>query len=570
MPVIQPYVRKMSITGEGPNALQDVGSAGMVGNAIAQFGKTAMNVTDNLADMIIRRDAQLKAQDNVDAAEKAGVEINATLRAAEENYKTEGNKFDTLGDLRTYSAGYNKKLYDGLKGKYLDGVTDPQRRQMIEKHLDSKMETFLNSSSSHQASMNKKFTDSGMDRVTGDAVQGALRGEDLNATLQGFQNSIANYHAAGSISEPEAVGKLVKGSEQIAIAYLDGMEVREPAKFVELVESGKYNSMLPEAQFRHFQERAVHVKKTEELKAKSVAGDQAYNEVFTQFNLGSSDGDYAGAIRHVNDPNNLPGLDRGTRETLFNQIKGQEAYILTKENQRAKELHNKDLDAIGELRLSGNISAAVKLTAASPYIGGMDKAKIIHNLQTPPPEGRSNSATYLAGVEKMYDSSVPLEEKKTWLLQNRSQLNASDFKHMSNIGMSQERSNDKAAVKSGIETIKAVLVSPGFSSQTQKERLDKAVKLYESGIEQNKDTLKTPDQIKTYANQILSMPQFSNINPMEDVKADMKRLRGVGLGEAPAQQAPAAQVKTVTIDGKQYRDGDVITKNDKQFRVRAR
>jgi len=122
----------------------------------------------------------------------------------------------------------------------------------------------------------------------------------------------------------------------------------------------------------------------------------------------------------------------------------------------------------------------------------------------------------------------------------------------------------KEAMKSGIDLMTSILVSPGMNSPTQKERLNQAIRMYETGIDQYKDQLNTPDKIRDYVQQII--PRFSNFNPMDDMKNDMKRMRGVGIGNA---QSGAPQKHPVVIDGKSYNDGDVITKGGKQFRVRV-
>ena len=239
-------------------------------------------------------------------------------------------------------------------------------------------------------------------------------------------------------------------------------------------------------------------------------------------------------------------------QNIAQSFRSQYVYKVETENKRVKAAHDGELNAIGDLIVKGDTPGAMKATQEAKYIPGMDKAKIIHSLQQPQPEGKSNSTVYLEGVDIMYDSSKPIEEKKAWLLKNRSQLNITDFKHLSNIGMSQERSNDKQAVKGGIETLKTALSFPGMQTQTGKERLDRAIKMYESGVVEYKDSLNTPEKIKAYANTILSMPEFSNVNPLEDMKADMKELKGGGRGAKPSPQrsvpvAPQSNIPALRI-----------------------
>jgi len=296
--------------------------------------------------------------------------------------------------------------------------------------------------------------------------------------------------------------------------------------------------------------------------------DIAYASVVNRFKLGTAESDIDGAIKFIRNPDNLKDISLEQRRGLENYVLAQQAHDIELDNKRRVINQNRDLDSISSFFFKGNIRAAVDAVQNSPYIHGDDKIRIVRSLQQPAPEGKSNSSTYLSGIDKMYDPSMPIEDKKTWLLSNRGNLTDGDFKHLAAVGMSQERMNDKVAIKSGIETIKAALITPGFSSQTQKERVDRAIKTYESGVEQYKDSLKTPDQIKAYANQILKMAEYSNVNPIQDMKDDMKKLRGVGISSVPV--VPVSQQKTVTIDGRQYKDGDIIIRNGVKSVVRVK
>jgi len=278
---------------------------------------------------------------------------------------------------------------------------------------------------------------------------------------------------------------------------------------------------------------AVRIRAASNVAQEAAKSGAAYAAVVSMFNLGTENSDIEGAVKYIRNPENLKDISRPQREALENYVLAQEAHDEARSNREATANYNKDLDTAGSLLLKGNMRGAVDVVTKSLYINDLDKVKIIADMKKPPPEGKSNPTIYLEGADIMYDSAIPMEDKKRWLLTNRSNLTDTDFKHLSLTGMSQERSNDKTAIKSGIDTLKASLITPGFSSQTQKERLDRAIKLYESSVIQNKDTLKTADQIKAYANTILKMSEFSNINPIQDMKADMAKIRGVGLTSTP-------------------------------------
>jgi hypothetical protein len=356
-------------------------------------------------------------------------------------------------------------------------------------------------------------------------------------------------------------GKIIRQFEpQVAVAYFAELGRTNPTKVLSEL-NDKESEMARLLDPVKKQEFLAHFG----VKANAQTEDAAYTHVFQKFNLNAPSGDYEGAIRELRNPaSDVPAIKSLTttqRHNIEVMVKGQEAYNAQEAARVFTEGKKKDLDLVGETFIKGDVAGAIRLTRDSPFIQGMDKVHIIDAFQKPAPEGKSNSNTYLEGTEKMYDASLPLEDKKVWLLKNRGNLNSSDFKHLSNVGMSAERSNDKAATKSGIDTLKAALITPGFTSQTQKERLDRAIKLYESGITEYKDTLNTPDKIKAFANQILKMPEFTSVNPVADMKADMAKIRGVGLNGTVSVTTPV-KTKTVTIDGKQYKDGDIITQKD--------
>ena len=101
MPVIPAYRPRYTIPGESGNAQQDVGSAGVVGNAIAQFGKTGMAATEDISNILIQRDQKLKAQADTNLAAQKGNDFdNDWLDASVEIKKQyQGNDAAAVMDL---------------------------------------------------------------------------------------------------------------------------------------------------------------------------------------------------------------------------------------------------------------------------------------------------------------------------------------------------------------------------------------------------------------------------------------------------------------------------------------
>lgn len=260
-------------------------------------------------------------------------------------------------------------------------------------------------------------------------------------------------------------------------------------------------------------------------------------------------------------------LDAGTQRTVFENLKSEQSWYHMRQEQSSIEQKKVDVDAVYKLYKSDPRQALAVLDK-STTIPELDKRRIKHDLITPFPEGKSNRDVFLNMLDKVYDSTIPVEDKKMLLLKNGKYLNTADFESLGKIAFSSERSSSKEAVRAGIKTLTTTLITPGMSSQTQKERLDTAIKLYQTDIEAKKEELNSPEKIRDYANSILAMPQFTNVNPMDDMKTDMKRLRGSGLSGGNMGATPAP--KTVMIEGKQYKDGDIITKDGKQSRVRVK
>jgi hypothetical protein len=304
-------------------------------------------------------------------------------------------------------------------------------------------------------------------------------------------------------------------------------------------------------------------------KAKIQSEDAAYKEVFQTYKLGDENqADYLGAIKYLRNPDNLKTLTTDQRRELENTLKAQQNYGEKVKADAINKTYNSELDTIGELASQGKDGQALRILNNSQVIPSMDKFKMQRAFADVGTTKKSDVATYLDGVDKMYDPETPMEEKKTWLLSNRNKLNDNDIKHLGAVGFSQERKTDAAASKAGISILKSSLTFPGTKSATADERVRSAVDIYERGLKENADKLATPDAKKAYVYQILKMPQFQNINPIADMKADMQKVRGVGIGNnTPITTTPTANSKTVTIDGKQYRQGDIVEKDGKKFRV---
>lgn len=541
-----------------------------VSAAIVRSGALATKEADQFMGVLTSQkhweDAQARAEQNAQRHVEAltfGHDLKNDVDTIAESYKgrTDYQKFEEDG----------QSALDALKAKYDGAITDPVVKRVF-------LPTFLQESYNLQKTIrdkkNEVLTEAGKgqwiierDQALNNWVNAGTP-EEKQVVADQFELTTQALVVGRILKPAEAENAIKTFKNHAAEAYFRELVNTDATRaFTELSDKGSEFAKLLDPVMKQ------QLFATAERKAGATQEDTAYAHVFQKFSLSDSKGDYVGAIRELRNPTSeVPAIKSMTaqqRNAVESMVRGQEAYNIQETNRIATEGKNKDLDSAGETFLKGNVKEAIRLVNDSEFIPGMDKKRIIEDMQKPAPEGKSNSSVYLDGAEKMYDPSLPLAVKKVWLLKNRSNLNITDYKHFSNIGMSQERTNDKAAVKSGIDTIKAALTTPGFSSQAQKERLDRAIKLYESGTEQYKAELNTPDKIKAYANSILKMTEFTNVNPIADMKADMAKIRGRGLGSDPVAIPEQPKTKTVTIDGRQYRDGDIITKDGQRFKVKV-
>ena len=89
MPVIPIYKRQMSIPGEAQAVPANIGAAGIVGESIAGLGRTGLAVTNEIVNVIARRNEEMRKQNNAFAVLKAQNSIDADTRAFKQSYDPE-------------------------------------------------------------------------------------------------------------------------------------------------------------------------------------------------------------------------------------------------------------------------------------------------------------------------------------------------------------------------------------------------------------------------------------------------------------------------------------------------
>ena len=145
MPVIPIYKPQYTVPGESGNVPQDMGSAAAVGNAIAGLGKAGMTAADNVGELILRRDIELKTQATDNLLIQKGAEINNEALTFEQDYKKTYRGTDAAGSIQKVSD-FTKALGE----KYaIEG--NEKANIKIKQHLLALDNNLKNSLSSYEA-----------------------------------------------------------------------------------------------------------------------------------------------------------------------------------------------------------------------------------------------------------------------------------------------------------------------------------------------------------------------------------------------------------------------------------
>ncbi len=111
MQKIPTYERRMSIPGTSPNVEQDIGSAGIVGNAIAKFGQTGMIASEEVSKTLARRQAE---EDNIKLADLRNQYVKSSIDYEAQNLEKRGK--DAFGIVDQAKVDLENQKVEALKG----------------------------------------------------------------------------------------------------------------------------------------------------------------------------------------------------------------------------------------------------------------------------------------------------------------------------------------------------------------------------------------------------------------------------------------------------------------------
>jgi hypothetical protein len=446
------------------------------------------------------------------------------------------------GEAAEKTDGTNPKLADEVKtkadqiyNKYDGKISNSTAKELLKYSYESRISAYTEGLNKHVADRLWQTTVEGVkikvaDSVriagqTGDLIGGAdAIKQDLESQREYFggrfdmvsRTAMSLYYSNAipvSLSNPQTRGA--------TLAQLDNPHYKE-----------KYYKHLDAEQIRAIEYHYGRAKREEQ-------DDQVYSDLYARFSLGSGKANYAGAIREIRNPKKYNNLDMEQRRELENMLKAQQGYDEHVRNEYRTKQRDVALDKVYALANEGHITHALDFIQNSDSFTEAEKFKLKTSLASSTQTQQTDIHTYLEGVDIVYDINTPAMEKKKWILSNSNRLSMSDQKALYSIAISDEKKVTTAAVKDGISILKNSMTIPGMSGPTSDSRLKKAIALYETGLKEHADKLKTPEEKRDYAYQILKIPEFTNINPVADMKTDMQRMRGVGMPTTAPPKATA-------------------------------
>jgi len=324
MPVIPTYQRRMSIPGEGPNALQDVGSAGLVGNSIARMG----NVGAEFIGLIQHQQEDLRKRRATVENSRLTNSANNFLTNQKIEFDTNANTMDSSINLASYAGQHEESIKPTFKSLIkFDEITDPDVLLHAQTLTDTVDAHFRDHTAVAQQKALGSFASKEIDTGGLNAIAMARSGMTPEESMKSAAEIIQNMHNTGVINTDKASEFTVKIQQQVVSNYMESLSVSDPKKYIEVVKSGKYNNIMSTADYNHAQEKAKTVGAQE-------TGTSAGVEIFKA--------DKTGSIESMTDAVRAKKLGAETEKVAIGQVK--ELY-----NERKVDEEKIQKDAIKEV-----------------------------------------------------------------------------------------------------------------------------------------------------------------------------------------------------------------------------
>ena len=202
MPLIPSYgERKQTIPGVGKDALQNVDAAGIVGEAITKLGKTGLSIADDVGDVIVKREKELKNQADTNLSIQTGVDLDEALFPV----GTQVQK-DYLGISAAGAMDFVKVEVDRVTDPILETVKGNAKvyNQALQ-HREARRNQVYNSTAAHQANEIKRGSVIVLDNTLAVSLKEAqLIPENVFTAITSYTNGVRAQLNSNIISAEEA------------------------------------------------------------------------------------------------------------------------------------------------------------------------------------------------------------------------------------------------------------------------------------------------------------------------------------------------------------------------------
>jgi len=303
MPVIPSYQRRMSIPSEGPNALQDVGSAALVGNSIAKFGMAG----SEFIGLIQRQQEDLRKRRATVENSRLTNEANSFMTNQKIEFDTKANSADSSIGLATYAKEHEASIGPAFKDRIkFDEITDPDVLLHAQKLYGDVDAHFRDHTAVVQQKALGVFASKEIDAAVLNAVNMARAGSSPEESMKDAAQIIQDMHNTGVINTDKAAEFTVKAQQQVVSEYLNSLSATNPTEAMNIIKSGKYNKMMDSVTFKAVQTK---VKTLSDMQTGRGAGVEIFKA------------DTTGSLESMTDAVRAKKLDAGTEKEAIGQVK---------------------------------------------------------------------------------------------------------------------------------------------------------------------------------------------------------------------------------------------------------
>ena len=239
--------RQRRVTGKAGEVIAPISLGAVGGRNIETIGGALSDIGGVIQDL---REKQL-VQDRNNQAIDIGTKYDDAQRAffTDETNKTGS---DSYGNIERSEAFRDKSLNDFTKD-----ITDPELKNRVKSRISSRSSSMADSLARHQANQREEVSRIARDNALSGVLKDSYDGlESVGQSVASLEETIRFQRDAGALGEEEAVDLVVKGTQEIAEASLDGLINRNSELGIKAIESGIYDKYLPQEKIEEYDKRA--------------------------------------------------------------------------------------------------------------------------------------------------------------------------------------------------------------------------------------------------------------------------------------------------------------------------